>query len=51
MNGRLVTNTGPLIALAVTDQLHLLPELFDEVLVPGAVDEEPTQDPNGSDRT
>jgi predicted nucleic acid-binding protein len=35
--GVVVSDTGPLIALAKVDQLHLLEALFDKVLIPPAV--------------
>ncbi|HEB68431.1 MAG TPA: hypothetical protein ENI88_02295 [Desulfobulbus sp.] len=37
MDGALVSNTGPLVALAVIDRLDLLHCLLDEVIVPEAV--------------
>lgn len=37
MSGAIVSNTGPLVALAVIDRLDLLNCLFDEVIVPEAV--------------
>jgi len=37
MSGAIVSNTGPLVALAVIDRLDLLHCLFDEVMVPEAV--------------
>ncbi|MCI5150829.1 MAG: DUF3368 domain-containing protein [Candidatus Electrothrix sp. MAN1_4] len=37
MRSTIVSDTGPLIALAVIDRLDLLKELFDEVLAPEAV--------------
>ncbi|WPD20823.1 MAG: DUF3368 domain-containing protein [Candidatus Electrothrix scaldis] len=37
IGGSVVSNTGPLVALAVIDQLDLLKQLFDTVLVPEAV--------------
>lgn len=37
MNGAIVSNTGPLVALAVINQLDLLRLLFDDVMVPEAV--------------
>jgi len=37
MNGRIVSNTGPLIALAMINQLDILRILFSEVIIPGAV--------------
>ena len=37
MGGAHVSNTGPLVALAVIDRLDLLHCLFDEVIVPEAV--------------
>ncbi len=40
MNGCLVSNTGPLIALAVIDSLDLLRSIFDTVFVPEEVQQE-----------
>jgi uncharacterized protein len=40
MQGRIVCNTGPLIALAIIDQLGILKALFREILVPEAVHQE-----------
>lgn len=37
MGGAIVSNTGPLVALAVINQLDLLRLLFDDVMVPDAV--------------
>ncbi len=37
MGGSIVSNTGPLVALAVIDRLDLLDHLFDKVVVPEAV--------------
>jgi len=37
MSGAIVSDTGPLVALAVIDRLDLLNCLFDEVMVPEAV--------------
>jgi predicted nucleic acid-binding protein len=34
VNGTVVVNTGPIIALAIVDRLGLLHSIFDEVLVP-----------------
>jgi predicted nucleic acid-binding protein len=36
----IVTNTGPLIALAKIDRLSLLPQLFNDILTPPAVQRE-----------
>ena len=40
IHGRVICNTGPLIALAIIDHLTILKELFEEILVPEAVHEE-----------
>jgi predicted nucleic acid-binding protein len=40
VNGLLVSNTGPLIALAGINRLDILQSLFQEVLVPGEVHQE-----------
>lgn len=40
MGGAIISNTGPLVALAVSGQLDLLRLLFDEVIVPEAVHHE-----------
>jgi predicted nucleic acid-binding protein len=40
---RIVCNSGPLIALGILDKLDLLQSLFDEVLVPDAVQKEIVQ--------
>lgn len=37
MGGAIISNTGPLVALAVIDRLDLLDLLFDAVIVPEAV--------------
>ena len=37
IGGSVVSNTGPLVALAVIDQLDLLNQLFDTIIVPEAV--------------
>jgi len=39
---RAVINTTPLISLAIIDRLGLLDELFDEIIIPGAVFREAT---------
>ncbi len=40
MGGVIISNTGPLVALAVSGQLDLLRLLFDQVMVPEAVHHE-----------
>jgi predicted nucleic acid-binding protein len=40
MNGKLVCNTGPLVALSIIDQLDVLKRLFELVAVPEAVHRE-----------
>lgn len=40
MNNSLVSNTGPLIALSLIDQIDILKHLFKHVFVPEAVNEE-----------
>ena len=40
MKKQIVTNTGPLIALAGIDALEILRNLFEEVIVPAAANEE-----------
>lgn len=40
MKGRVVSNTGPVIALAMIERLDLLKSIFEEVLVPDAVHSE-----------
>jgi predicted nucleic acid-binding protein len=40
---RIVCNSGPLIALGILDKLNILKSLFDEVLVPEAVQKEIAQ--------
>ena len=37
---KVIVNATPLIALALIDRLHLLEEIFDEIIVPSAVYEE-----------
>ncbi len=40
MNGKLICNTGPLVALSIIDQIHILRRLFEFVAVPEAVHRE-----------
>ncbi|MFC1834111.1 hypothetical protein ACFL2Q_05170 [Thermodesulfobacteriota bacterium] len=40
MKGRVVSNTGPMIALTLVDRLDLFQYIFDEVLIPEAVHNE-----------
>jgi predicted nucleic acid-binding protein len=40
VNGPIVSNSGPLIALAILDQLEILRHLFSSVLIPEAVRDE-----------
>jgi len=40
MNGKLVCNTGPLVALSIIDQIDILRRLFEFVAVPEAVHRE-----------
>ncbi|MDD5008314.1 MAG: DUF3368 domain-containing protein [Syntrophorhabdaceae bacterium] len=40
LKGRIVSNTGPIIALMITDKLSILKELFDEVIIPYEVHQE-----------
>jgi len=40
MNGRIVCNTGPIISLAIIDNLDILRRIFHEVIVPEAVHNE-----------
>ena len=40
MNDRLVSDTGPLIALAAIDRLDILPALFHQILIPEEVHRE-----------
>lgn len=40
MNGSVVSNTGPLIGLAIIGHLDILDKIFDEVFVPQAVNDE-----------
>ena len=40
MNGRIVSNAGPIIALATIGKLGVLRRIFDEVIVPQAVHQE-----------
>jgi predicted nucleic acid-binding protein len=34
LKGRIVSNTGPIIAFMITGKLNTLKELFDEVMIP-----------------
>lgn len=43
MSKRIVSNTGPLIGLALIDRLELLHALYDEVIIPRIVHEEMLQ--------
>jgi predicted nucleic acid-binding protein len=40
MKGRLVSNTGPIIALSAIDRLEILKRIFEEVIVPDTVHSE-----------
>jgi len=40
LKGRIVSNTGPIIALMITNKLSILKELFDEVMIPYEVHQE-----------
>ena len=40
MKGRLVSNTGPIIALSAIDHLEILKKIFEEVILPEAVHDE-----------
>jgi predicted nucleic acid-binding protein len=40
MTGRLVSNTGPVIALALIDRIDILQKLFQQVSIPDAVHKE-----------
>jgi hypothetical protein len=40
MRGRLVSNTGPIIALSAIDHLEILKRIFEEVIVPETVHNE-----------
>jgi predicted nucleic acid-binding protein len=40
LKGRIVSNTGPIIALMITGKLNILKELFDEVMIPYEVHQE-----------
>jgi uncharacterized protein len=40
MKGRLISNTGPIIALGIIDKIELLQRIFDEVVVPESVHNE-----------
>lgn len=40
LKGRIVSNTGPIIALMITGKLGILKEIFDEVIIPYEVHQE-----------
>ncbi len=40
MKGRLISNTGPIVALGSIDYLEILPKMFEEVIVPEPVHNE-----------
>ena len=40
LKGRIVSNTGPIIALMITGKLSILREMFDEVIIPYEVHQE-----------
>jgi len=40
MTGCLISNTGPIIALALIDRLDILQTMFQQVIVPDAVHKE-----------
>lgn len=40
MNGKVVCNTGPLLALLITDQVDVLRHIFKEVIIPETVHDE-----------
>ena len=40
LKGRIVSNTGPIIALMITGKLSILREMFDEVMIPYEVHQE-----------
>ena len=37
MNGKLVSNTGPIIALSLIDRLDILRDLFEQIIIPEEV--------------
>lgn len=45
--GRLVSNTGPIIALMLINKLEVLKELFDEIIIPDEVHREILQGKEG----
>ena len=44
--GLVISDTGPIISLAIVNKLHLLEEIFEEVNIPLAVWNELTLDPS-----
>jgi predicted nucleic acid-binding protein len=40
MKGRLISNTGPIIALCSIDRLKILKEIFEEIVLPETLHDE-----------